>query len=214
MPFAKLFGLWFSFPKLDSPTAEPKQKIFFGRPPQKGRKESLMLNLTNLTAPVAENVISINGIEIGRLTDTDAQKVLDIVRGMMSGITQFSAVGTPVATPAMPTASATPVVYDHVDADFTDIAWHVKDNLVTYTHKDGKYMHEKAVRNVLNALVKASGATYDADAKAWVFRKGNNRDLAGAKAFVASATTTVTADEINAVRDKWTEKSAKKANKQ
>jgi len=180
-----------------------------------------MLNLTNLNA-VAENVISINGIEVGRLTDTDAQKVLDIVRGMMSGITQFSAVGTPVATPntessgVVPVAGAKPqaVIYDHVDDDFTDIAWHVKDNLVTYTHKDGKYLHEKAVRNVLNALVKASGATYDADVKAWVFRKGNNRDLAGAKAFVASATTTVTADEINAVRDKWTEKSAKKANKQ
>lgn len=157
---------------------------------------------------LADNRIDINGVNIGILTDDEAQKILDIVRGMLNSRT--SNVSAPVSAPSAPVA---PTVYDHVDADFTDVAWHVAENRVTYTHKDGKYMHEKAVRNVLNACLKAKGATYDADLKAWTFMNGTKRDIKGANAFVASAPTIVSASDINAVRDAWTAKSAKKAQK-
>lgn len=55
-----------------------------------------MLNLTNAQA-LADNVIVINGVEIARLTDTDAQRVLDVIRGLQSNA------GVP--TPATPTAT-------------------------------------------------------------------------------------------------------------
>ena len=89
-----------------------------------------------------------------------------------------------------------------------------KDNAITITHKDGKFLFEKAPRQALNARLKANGATYDKDAKAWVFlTKSGKRDIKGATEFVANHSNEVTADEINAIRDGWTEKSAKRASK-
>ena len=58
-----------------------------------------MLNLTNAQA-LADNVIVINGVEIARLTDTDAQRVLDVIRGLQSN----AHVSTPVSAPVKPTA--------------------------------------------------------------------------------------------------------------
>ena len=179
-------------------------------PPQEGRKEWLMLNLTNAQA-LADNAIAINGTIIAHLTDADAQRVIDIIRGMQSMSAPVARVSAPTSAPV--SAPTTPTVYDHVDADFTDVAWHVDGNVVKYTHKDGKYVFEKAVRNVLNAHLKAHGATYDEALKGWAFMKGSKRDCKGASEYVKSAPTIVTADELNAVYDKWTAKSAKKAQK-
>lgn len=109
-----------------------------------------------------------------------------------------------------------PVVktYEHAFESFTDFMFVRKDNAITITHKDGKFLFEKAPRQVLNARLKANGATYDKDAKAWVFlTKSGKRDIKGATEFVANHSNEVTADEINAIRDKWTEKSAKRASK-
>ena len=44
-------------------------------------------------------------------------------------------------------------------------------------------------------------------------RKSGKRDIKGATEFVANHSNEVTADEINAIRDGWTEKSAKRASK-
>lgn len=109
------------------------------------------------------------------------------------------------------TTTLAPKVYEHTSEDFDNFMFVVRDNKVTYTHKDGTYLHEKAVRNVLNARIKACGGNY-VD-KCWEFNKGDKRDIKGAKQFVANNSGVVTASEINAIRDKWTEKSAKRAKK-
>ena len=104
--------------------------------------------------------------------------------------------------------------YEHTSESFTDFMFVRKDNTITITHKDGKFLFEKAPRQALNARLKANGATYDKDAKAWVFlTKSGKRDIKGATEFVANHSNEVTADEINAIRDGWTEKSAKRASK-
>ena len=102
-------------------------------------------------------------------------------------------------------------VYDHVTEGFDDFMFTVKDNKVSYTHKDGTYLHEKAIRQALNSRIKAAGGAY-VD-KCWEFNKGDKRDLAGAKKFVAEHSNVVTAEEINAICDKWTAQSAKRAKK-
>ena len=104
--------------------------------------------------------------------------------------------------------------YEHTSESFTDFMFVRKDNAITIAHKDGKFLFEKAPRQALNARLKANGATYDKDAKAWVFlTKSGKRDIKGATEFVANHSNEVTADEINAIRDGWTEKSAKRASK-
>lgn len=169
-----------------------------------------MLQLNTNAMALADNRIDINGVNIGTFTDDEAQKILDIARGMLNERNSHVSAPAPAPSTAAPVA---PTVYDHVDADFTDVAWHVNDNVVTYTHKDGKYVFEKAVRNVLNARIKASGAKYDEGLKGWAFMNGTKRDMKGAKAFADTASTIVSASELNAVYDKWTAKSAKKAEK-
>ena len=113
-----------------------------------------------------------------------------------------------------PVAKTVAKTYEHASEGFTDFMFVRKDNAITITHKDGKFLYEKAPRQALNARLKACGATYDKDAKAWVFlTKSGKRDIKGATEFVANHSNEVTADEINAIRDGWTEKSAKRASK-
>lgn len=143
------------------------------------------------------------------LNDEQMNIVLSVVRGLSVSPATPSRIETP-STPIAPVAKT----YEHVSEDFTDFVFVVKDNKVSYTHKDGTYLHEKAPRKVLNARLKACGATYDKDSKAWVFlTKSGKRDIKGATEFVANHSNEVTADEINAIRDGWTEKSAKRASK-
>jgi hypothetical protein len=61
-----------------------------------------MLNLNLASAPVLDNIIAINGVEIARLDDTNAQKILDIVRGMVNA----PVASTPVTAPVKPTVLA------------------------------------------------------------------------------------------------------------
>lgn len=124
--------------------------------------------------------------------------------------TQASVLQAPVSTPAV----STPKVYDHVTEGFANFQFVRKDNTVSVTHKDGTFVHEKAVRSALNARLKAAGFVYDKDAKCWVLlTKSGKRDIKGATAFVTEHSNEVTADELNAVRDKWTSASAKRAGK-
>ena len=118
----------------------------------------------------------------------------------------------PVANVAEPTH--TPKVYDHVTEGFTDFVFVRKDNTVRVTHKDGKFLHEKAPRQVLNNRLKAAGFVYDKEAKAWTLTtKGGKRDIKGTEKFVSENSHEVTADEINAIRDGWTKSSEKRAKK-
>lgn len=152
----------------------------------------------------------IAGNTVIELNDEQMNTVLAVVRGLSA-----SAIASSVAPTSRSEVKSAPVAktYEHVSEDFTDFVFVVKDNTVNITHKDGTYLHEKAPRKILNARLKANGATYDKDAKAWVFTKGGKRDIKGAKDFVANHSNAVTADEINAIRDAWTEKSAKRASK-
>ena len=131
-------------------------------------------------------------------------------------LTVAQSMGTKVSHTSLREVKSTPVAktYEHASEGFTDFMFVRKDNAITITHKDGKFLYEKAPRQALNARLKACGATYDKDAKAWVFlTKSGKRDIKGATEFVANHSNEVTADEINAIRDGWTEKSAKRANK-
>lgn len=89
---------------------------------------------------------------------------LDTLKCIVAGMSGSSK--SEIRTQAKPVAVAEPIVYDHVDGDFDDFVFVRKDNLVTYTHKDGKYLHEKAVRRILNAHLRNAGAEYNTDLKA------------------------------------------------
>ena len=150
----------------------------------------------------------IAGSTVIELNDEQMNTVLAVVRGLSA-----SAIATPTSRSEV---KSTPVakIYEHASESFTDFMFVRKDNAITITHKDGKFLFEKAPRQALNARLKANGATYDKDAKAWVFlTKSGKRDIKGATEFVANHSNEVTADEINAIRDGWTEKSAKRASK-
>lgn len=151
----------------------------------------------------------IAGNTVIELSDKDMNTVLAVVRGLSA-----STIAQSVAPTSRSEVKSAPKTYEHVSEDFTDFVFVVKDNTVNITHKDGTYLHEKAPRKILNARLKACGATYDKNGKAWVFlTKGGKRDIKGATEFVANHSNEVTADELNAIRDAWTEKSAKRANK-
>ncbi len=148
------------------------------------------------------------------LTVEQMQTVLGVVRLMPIQSVAQTAAQSNTNTSALPTHEE-PKVYEHVTDSFSNFRFVLKNNTVTYTHADdkGTYLHEKAVRSALNARIKAAGGTWDGEAKAWVFTKNGKRDIKGAKDFVANNSHEVSADELNAIRDKWTEKSAKRAGK-
>lgn len=153
----------------------------------------------------------IAGNTVIELSDEQMNTVLAVVRGLSA-----SAIAKSVAPTSRSEVKSAPVAktYEHASESFTDFMFVRKDNAITITHKDGKFLFEKAPRQALNARLKANGATYDKDAKAWVFlTKSGKRDIKGATEFVANHSNEVTADEINAIRDGWTEKSAKRASK-
>mgnify|MGYP004499114921 FL=1 len=152
------------------------------------------------------NAIIANGQFI-EVTEECMSVLLQIAQSMG---TTASAIPTPTHV-EVPTSAPTPKVYEHVDTDFDNFVWVIKDNKVSYTHKDGTYLHEKAVRKVLNQRLKDAGFSY-VD-KVWELNKGEKRDIAGAKKFVELHSNPISANDINAIRDKWTEKSAKRANK-
>ena len=151
----------------------------------------------------------IAGNTVIELNDEQMNTVLAVVRGLSA-----STIAQSVAPTSRSEVKSAPKTYEHTSESFSDFVFVRKDNAVTITHKDGKFLFEKAPRQALNARLKANGATYDKDAKAWVFlTKSGKRDIKGATEFVANHSNEVTADEINAIRDGWTEKSAKRASK-
>ena len=150
-------------------------------------------------------IINNNVIEV---SEENMKVLLTVAQSM--GVTK----STSVAPTSQSEVKSEPKTYEHTSESFTDFVFVRKDNAITITDKDGKFLFEKAPRQALNARLKANGATYDKDAKAWVFlTKSGKRDIKGATEFVANHSNEVTADEINAIRDGWTEKSAKRASK-
>ena len=151
-------------------------------------------------------IINNNVIEV---SEENMKVLLTVAQSM--GVTKST---SSVAPTSQTEVKFEPKTYEHTSESFTDFMFVRKDNAITITHKDGKFLFEKAPRQALNARLKANGATYDKDAKAWVFlTKSGKRDIKGATEFVANHSNEVTADEINAIRDGWTEKSAKRASK-
>ena len=149
-------------------------------------------------------IINNNVIEV---SEENMKVLLTVAQSM--GVTKSTSAPT-----SQSEVKSEPKTYEHVSEGFTDFTFVRKDNAITITHKDGKFLFEKAPRQALNARLKANGATYDKDAKAWVFlTKSGKRNIKGATDFVSNHSNEVTAEEINAIRDKWTEKSAKRASK-
>ena len=150
-------------------------------------------------------IINNNVIEV---SEENMKVLLTVAQSM--GVTK----STSVAPTSQSEVKLEPKTYEHTSESFTDFVFVRKDNAITITHKDGKFLFEKAPRQALNARLKANGATYDKDAKAWVFlTKSGKRDIKGATEFVANHSNEVTADEINAIRDGCTEKSSRRASK-
>lgn len=145
--------------------------------------------------------------------------LLQVARSMSANVSvpapTLAPTSTPVEIPSpQPVQPVTPKVYEHVTEGFSDFQFVRKDNTVTVVGKDGKFLYQKAPRTVLNARLKAAGFVYDKDAKVWALTtKGGKRDIKGAEKFVAENSNEVTADELNAIYDEWTNKSAKRASK-
>ena len=146
--------------------------------------------------------------QIIEVSEENMNVLLTVAQSM--GVTK----STSIAHTSQTKEKSEPKTYEHTSESFTDFMFVRKDNAITITHKDGKFLFEKAPRQALNARLKANGATYDKDAKAWVFlTKSGKRDIQGATEVVANHSNEVSANEINAIRDGWTEKSAKRASK-
>ena len=190
-----------------------------------------MLNMNIAQAQVlADNAIAINGVAIGKLTDADAQKVWDIVKGMINA---YGSVGTTVAKQTNTLVfeedeKPTPKAREIKPAEDYEVVIEGKDNAVWYS------CTSRDVRQIVNGVLKEHGFTYDKDFArpdtykkpytdrdgirhevgehkkgAWVAMKGNKRDLATAKLFIGE-TITVTAQEREIVRNGWAERKARR----
>lgn len=138
---------------------------------------------------------------------------------------------TPAVAPA-PTHTDAPTqtrTYEHVNVGFDNFVVNVDKKCVlasvrdAYTLTDAKgkksviqaetplafaYGHKDAW-DAFKARMRNAGATYVPEAKAWAFPTAK-----AAKAFAeGEGAKAFTADELNAVRDKWTRKAEKRANK-
>lgn len=148
-----------------------------------------MLNLNNNQIE-ADNRIVINGVEIGKLNDTDAQKVIDIIRGMMSS----------TAPSPKPVVATTKTL--HIEDDVTPKKPFVvpgkqiySETFVTVTNIDKEYrvyIHcplggekGKKVRYAIKASAKEYGAkcnpiygdTKDLADLYWIFPSKKQADL-------------------------------------
>lgn len=189
-----------------------------------------MLNMTQAQA-LADNAIAINGVVIGHLTDADAQRIWDIVRGMTGTQTQ---VAHEVSAPKSglvfeeDLAQAKAQAKQIAPAQDYEVVLEGKDNMVWFA------CNAKDARQAVNTQLKAAGFTYDKDAErpdtykrdytrdgvthkagehkhgAWVLMNGTKRNLSGAKAWIGK-TITVTAAERQTIRDGWEARKAKRA---
>lgn len=114
-----------------------------------------MLNINALTNTVADNIIAINGIEVGKLTDDQATQLISIIKGFMSGSTPKSESGS------------TPKSELHIPAEKSESApvqgekiW--QDDDVTVSLVDGVYRLyiETRVPKVRYAIKSSSKGTY------------------------------------------------------
>ena len=108
-------------------------------------------------------------------------------------------VPTPVSTPA-------PAPKTYAPAEDVQCQWVQNKTLVTYTLADGDYVGQTGARKTLNARLRNAGAEWIADKKAWKFASTKK-----AEEFIASTSALVTAQEIEAVREKAAQRAAKKA---
>ena len=154
----------------------------------------------------------LNGIIVSGQIIEVSQECMNVIVQIARSMGQGAPVSVATPTPAPVAPAPTPKVYEHVTEGFSDFQFVRKDNTVTVVTKDGKFLYQKAPRAALNARLKSAGFVYDKEAKVWALTtKGGKRDIAGATKFVAEHSNEVTADELNAIRDGWTSKSAKRA---
>ena len=109
-----------------------------------------MLNLNNVANVIADNEVAINGVVIGKLTDADAQRIIDIVKGFMS-----QTASTPVASvnTSKKTSKGKKLI----------AGWHIEEhnNLFCISRGemvDGKRIHAgwtKAEKAVMNNAIKS-----------------------------------------------------------
>ena len=136
---------------------------------------------------------------------------------------------TPTQAPAVAPTPAQARTYEHVSDAFDNFVVKVDKKCVmavvrdayTYTGKDGKAYAVKAGTSLafagghkdawdaFKARMRKAGAAYNAEAKVWAFTSASK-----AKSFAeGEGAKAITVDELNAVRDNWTRKSEKRANK-
>lgn len=183
------------------------QKDYDMRKNSRNNANSLTINgkTINLTA---EQVAAVAMLFAGKVNDTIATPAKEIPAVMPT----VESVEVPKVE-AVTETTATAPTYNHYDSDFTNFKVMAVDNVVVYTHADGSYLHEKAVREVLNYRIKANGGAWDKTERKWVFMFGSRKSQKGAQACAEAITAPVTAEEMNAVVDKWAEKAARKASR-
>lgn len=164
-----------------------------------GQRGVFMLDFTNTQAQVlADNEVVINGHSFGKLTDTDTERLITIIRGMQSGIS--------VGTPTQASKSKQERTYDPA----TDVTLPIAVVKATKT-KFAFTLGYGSGRAGAKLLIKQSGFAWDADAKAWAGTPANAEKLGLTK---DSTTLAVPADSVQAGRDKAAAKAAKRAGKE
>ena len=98
----------------------------------------------------------IAGNTVIELNDEQMNTVLAVVRGLSA-----STIAQSVAPTSRSEVKSAPKTYEHTSESFSDFVFVRKDNAVTITHKDGKFLFEKAPRQALNARLKACGTSGD-----------------------------------------------------
>lgn len=145
-----------------------------------------MLNLTNAQV-LADNRIDINGVNIGTFTDDEAQRIIDIARGILNE--RNSKASTPMAKPmAIAPSKGLNVVEEPSTSNDKPVGkpvWQEDFLTVTLAEVDGKKQYRlyvtcpvggekgKAIRYAIKASAKEHGAkfagNYNAKEIFWAF---------------------------------------------
>ena len=100
-----------------------------------------MIKLNNVNA-VADNTIAINGVVVAKLDDTNAQRLLSIIKGLESGAPITSA-----------TKSAEKTRYEYKKD--LDPKWTVEKAGGLYVIKSGIYSKQRIAKTIANRYIKA-----------------------------------------------------------
>lgn len=161
-----------------------------------------MIKITN-TNSVADNSIVINGIEVAKLNDTQAEQLLSIIRGMLSSNDTVSTPVAPVSTTTSEPKSKTPYV---ATKDFK-AQYVIKEQTATdgtklfcISRKNGWTKAEKSLMNtaIKNLKgIKEIEVSYEKDGKTRTFKAWGYNTESTAKKHIKELPEVFTVAQLN-----------------